>query len=210
MKLLLASKENFLLEKGYSALDIPKDQMRIGAINTALNFVVNEAYLQYMREYRENMRLSGISFEEFDIKDKSKDEILDFFKDKNIIQIFGGSPFYLLKSLREVGFEEILKYLFSKGLVYVGCSAGSYILCPTIEVGGWKLDRDRHGLTDFTSFGYVPYLIKCHYLDEQEKDVREKAKHLKYPLRVLKDDQAILIEDGKETFIGDTEEIKIS
>lgn len=207
MKLLLASKEKFLLEKGYNALGIPKDQMRIGAINTALNLVVDKVYLQYMKEYREDMKASGIFFEEFDIKDKSKGEILDFFKDKNIVQVLGGNPFYLLKSVRETGFEEILKYLFSKGLIYIGCSSGSYIMCPTVEIGGWKLSRDRHGLTDFTSFGYVPYLIKCHYTDEAEKDVKEKAKNLKYPLRVLRDDQAILIEDGKETFIGNSEEV---
>jgi dipeptidase E len=207
MKLLLASKENFLLEKGYDVLGIPRNEMRIGAINTAFKAGVDEGYIEYMRKYKEAMISSGIFFEEFDIKDKSKDEILNFFKDKNVVQVFGGNVFYLLKIVRETGFEEILKELLNKGLLYIGCSSGAYLMCPTVEIGGWKLDRNRHGLTDFTAFKYVPYLIKCHYFNEQENDVKEKAKNLKYPLRVLTNDQAILIEDGKETFIGDEEEV---
>ncbi len=89
MKLLLASKEKFLIKEGYSHLDIPKDQLRIGAINTALNPVTDQDYLQYMKEYREEVKSSGIFFEELDIEGKSRDEIIEFFKDKNVIQIFG-------------------------------------------------------------------------------------------------------------------------
>lgn len=207
MKIILASKEKFLLEKVYGLLDIPKERIRIGAINSALNMVVDEVYLQYMKEYREDMQSSGISFEEIDIEGKSKSEIISFFKDKNVIQVFGGNPFYLLKICRETGFQEILKDLLDKDLIYIGCSSGSYIMCPTVEVGGWKTERNRYGLVDFTSFGYVPYLIKCHYTDDQEQKVIDKLKDLKYPLRVLRDDQAILIEDGKESFIGDSKEI---
>lgn len=160
-----------------------------------------------MQEYREDMKVSGISFTEFDIEGKSKEEILSFFEDKNVIQVFGGNPFYLLKIFRETGFEEILKSLLGKGLFYIGCSSGSYVMCPTVEVGGWKVERNKYGLTDFTSFGYVPYLIKCHYTDDQKDVIKEKIKTSKYPIRVLRDNQAILLEDGKETFLGDTEEV---
>lgn len=208
MKILLASKEKFLIRKGYESLGIPKNQLKIGAINTVLKNVTDEVYLQYMKEYREDMKLSGISFTEFDIEQKSKDEIFDFFKDKNVIQVFGGNPFYLLKVFRETGFQEILKDLLRKGLCYIGCSSGSYVMCPTIEIGSWKVTRNRYGLTDFTSFGQVPYLIKCHYTDDQKDLIKEKMKTLKYPLRVLRDDQAILIEDDKETFLGDDVEVK--
>ncbi len=209
MKLLLASKEKFLIDKGYESLGIPKNKLKIGYVTTALNAVVNLNYLTYMKEYKAEMIKENIDFEEFDIKDKSEKEIRDFFADKNVIQVNGGNPFYLLKAVRESGFDKVLSDLLNNGLCYVGCSSGSYIMCPTVEVGAWKTDRNKYGVTDFTALGYVPFLIKCHYTDDSKEKVLENAKDLKYPLRVLKDDQAFLIKDGNCTFVGNGEEVKL-
>jgi len=208
MKLLLASKEKFLIKKGYSLLNIPKDKLRIGYINTALKVVQDLEYLAYMKGYEEEMIKEGIYFEEFDIKDKTETEIRDFFVDKNVIQVSGGNPFYLLKTVRESGFDKVLKDLLNNGLCYVGCSSGSYLMCPTVEIGGWKTTRNKYGVTDFNALRYVPFLIKCHYTDEQKEKVLGKMKELKYPLRILRDDQAFLVEDGNYTFIGNSEEVK--
>lgn len=207
MQLILASKEKFLLEKGYDLLGIPKEELRIGAITTALNKVVDQVYLAYMEEYRQDMKNSGISFTEFDIEDKNEEEIMQFFEDKNVVQVFGGNPFYLIKNIRSSGFDNVLKKLLDKGLSYVGCSSGSYIMCPTVEVGGWKVDRNRYGVTDPTALKYVDFLIKCHYTDDQKEKVLEKMKDLKYPLKVLKDDQLLFIKDGEIKFIGNSEEV---
>lgn len=209
MKLLLASKEKFLIEKGYGLLDIPKDKLRIGYINTALKVVEDVEYLAYMKEYEEEMVKNGIYFEELDIKGKTEKEIREFFADKNVIQVSGGNPFYLLKVVYESGFDRVLKDLLKNDLCYVGCSSGSYIMCPTVEVGGWKTSRNKYGVTDFTALGYVPFLIKCHYTDDVKEKVIVKVKILKYPLRVLKDNQAFLIKDNSCIFIGEDEETKL-
>lgn len=206
MKLLLASKEKFLIKKGYSLLNIPKDKLRIGYINTALKVVEDTEYLAYMKEYEEEMVKNNIYFERFDIKDKTEKEIREFFADKNVIQVSGGNPFYLLKTVYESGFDKILKDLLNDGLCYIGCSSGSYIMCPTIEVGGWKTSRNKHGVTDFTALGYVPFLIKCHYSDDQKEKVLEKIKTLKYPLKLLTDNQGIFFDNGKYSFVGEEEE----
>ena len=143
-----------------------------------------------------------------DIEGKSKEEILNFFKDKNIIHIEGGNTFYLLKAIRETGFAEILKKLLSEGKIYIGTSAGAYVMCPTIEVANWnETGRDRFDLEDFSALNYVPFVLKVHYKDEMENTVREKMESLKYPLRILKDGQGILVEDDKYTFIGGQEVI---
>ena len=82
-------------------------------------------------------------------------------------------------------------------------------MCPTIEVSNWDTTgKIRYGVTDFTALNYVPYVFKVHYKDEQESKVRENMKTLKYPLRILRDGQGILVEDGKYTFVGDGEEVK--
>jgi len=206
MKLLLASKEKFLIKKGYSLLNIPKDKLRIGYINTALKVVEDTEYLAYMKEYEEEMVKNNIYFERFDIKDKTEKEIREFFADKNVIQVSGGNPFYLLKTVYESGFDKILKDLLNDGLCYIGCSSGSYIMCPTVEVGGWKTSRNKHGVTDFTALGYVPFLIKCHYADDSKEKIIEKIKTLKYPLKLLTDDQGMLVDNGKYIFVGEGEE----
>jgi dipeptidase E len=154
------------------------------------------------------IRENGYSLEEIDIKDKSKDELREFFKDKNVIHIEGGNTFYLLKAIRETGFGDILKELLEEGKVYIGTSAGSYVMCPTIDVSDWNDETvDRFGVTDFMALNYVPFVLKAHYKDESEAEIREKAKSLKYPLRILRDGQGILVEDQKFTFCGDGSEV---
>lgn len=209
MKIILASKENFLLDKGYDLFGISRDKLKIGIVNTAFKTVEDLAYIEYIKNYYESMNTSGIDFKQFDIQGKTEAEILDFFSDRNVIQVSGGNVFYLLKVIRDVKFDLILKKLLGKGLNYISCSAGSYIMCPTVEVGSWKLGRNKYGITDYTALNYVPFLIKCHFTDDQKELLVEKKKTLKYPLRVLKNDQCFLLEDGKMEFIGNGEEIKL-
>jgi peptidase E len=206
MKLLLASKEKFLIEKGYSLLGIPKADLRIGYIDTAFKVVEDVEYIAYMNEYEDDMHKAGIRFEPFDLKDKSEEAIRTFFADKNVIQVSGGNPFYLLKNARESGFDTVLKELLDNGLAYVGCSSGSYLMCPTVEVGGWKTSRNKHGVTDFTALGYVPFLLKCHYTEDQREVITVNMRSLKYPLRVLRDDQCFLINETNCTFVGEEAE----
>lgn len=208
MKLILGSDLSFLLKYGYELTGIPKDQMKIGYIITAskgarkFSQIVQENIMPTIRE-------NGYLIEEIDIKDKSKEELLNFFKNKNIIHIEGGNTFYLLKAIRETGFDEILKEFLIEGKIYIGTSAGAYVMCPSIEVSDWDDETvDRFGLSEFTALNYVPFVLKVHYKDEEIKFVKEKMKTLKYPLRILRNGQGILAEDGKYTFIGDGEEVK--
>jgi dipeptidase E len=207
MKLILGSDLSFLLKYGYNLTGIPKNQMKIGYVTTAskgarkFGQIVQGTIMPTIKE-------NGYSLEEIDIRGKNKEELRNFFKDKNIIHIEGGNTFYLLKAIKETGFDEILKELINEGKIYIGTSAGAYVMCPTIEVADWNTDgKDRFGLNDFSALNYVPFVLKVHYKDEQGILVREKMKTLKYPLRILRDGQGILVEDNKYTFIGDGAEV---
>lgn len=205
MKLLLASKEKFLIKEGYNYLGIPKNELRIGRITTAIKGAQDEDFKAYMKEYRQDMIKEGIYFEELDIKDKTPQEIYKFFEDKNVIQIEGGNPLYLLKYAREVGFEKILKDLLDKGLCYVGCSTGSHLMSPSIILATMKKGRNHFGVTDFTAFKHVPYLVRPHYVKTMDDGLREIIKETGYRIRLITDEQAILVENNKETFIGGPE-----
>ncbi|MDD5731546.1 MAG: Type 1 glutamine amidotransferase-like domain-containing protein [Patescibacteria group bacterium] len=203
MKLILASDLSFLLKYGYDLTGIPKDQMKIGYITTASKGDRGD----FSRKLKYVIKENGYNFDEIDIEGRTKEEIKNFFKDKNIIHMEGGNTFYLIRAIRETGFAEILKELLEEGKIYIGTSAGSYIMCPTIEVSNWdETGKPRFDVTDLTALNYVPFVLKVHYKDEQESKVREKIKTLQYPIRILKDGQGILVEDNKYTFIGDGEE----
>jgi len=205
MKIILASDLSFLLKYGYDLTGISKPKMKIGYVMTASKGSRDTTFLEKVKSV---MRENNISFEEIDIEGKSKDEILNFFKDKNIIHVEGGNTFYLLKAIRDSGFAEVLKELLSEEKIYIGTSAGAYIMCPTIEVANWnETGRDRFGLTNFEALNYVPFVLKVHYKDEAENLVKEKMKTLKYPLRILRDGQGILVENGKYSFLGGDEVI---
>lgn len=203
MKIILASDLSFLLKYGYDLTSISKSEMKIGYITTASKGSRDKTFLEKVKN---SMRENHILFEEIDIEGKSKEEMLNFFKNKNVIHIEGGNTFYLLKAIRESGFAEVLKELLNEGKVYIGTSAGAYIMCPTIEVANWnETGRDRFGLTDFSALNYVPFVLKVHYKDEAENLIKEKIKTLKYPLRILRDGQGILVENDKYTFFGGEE-----
>ncbi|MEI6660042.1 MAG: Type 1 glutamine amidotransferase-like domain-containing protein [bacterium] len=206
MRLILGSDLTFLLKYGYELTGIPKDQMKIGYVTTASKGTRTD----FVHGLKTKIREAGYYIEEIDIECKNKEDILEFFKDKNIIHVEGGNTFYLLKAIRGSRFEEALKELLYLGKVYIGTSAGSYIMCPTIEISDWNdATVDRFGVTDFTALNYVPFLIKAHYKEEQEEMVREKNKLLKYPLHLFKDGQGCLVEDGNYKFYGDVEEVKL-
>ena len=207
MKIILASDLSFLLKYGYDLTGISKENMKIGYITTA-GTVARSPFLENVKS---TIRKEGYYFEEFDIEGKTHDQMRDFFKDKNVIHVEGGNTFYLLKAVRESGFADVLKEELNLGKVYIGTSAGAYIMCPTIEVSSWNENGvERSGVSDFAALHYAPFVLKVHYKDEMSEKIKEKIPALKYPLRILRDGQGIFFEDGKATFVGDGEEVFLS
>ena len=153
----------------------------------------------------------GIQVEDIDIKGKTESELRLILKGKDVIYVQGGSPYYLLKHVKESRFDKVVKDLVNKGILYIGASAGSYIACPTIEQALWKKPkRNRHGLTDKEpAMGLAPFLIVAHYGPKIKQDIKIGISKTEYPVRVLTDNQAILVKDGKTKLIGKGKEIKL-
>lgn len=206
MKLILGSDLSFLLKYGYGLTGIPKDQMKIGYVTTASKGNSENGKL-FAEKIKNIIKENNYSFKEIDIENKSKKELRNFFKDKNIIHIEGGNTFYLLRAIRKTGFAEILKELLNEGKIYIGTSAGASIIGPTIEFSSYIPENTPE--EELKGLSLVPFMVKAHYKDEKEKIYREKMKTLKYPLRILRDGQGILIEDDKYTFVGDGEEVRL-
>lgn len=204
-RLLLASNGSFVIEEGFSLLFDDISKIRLAYITTAGKGSADKTYLE---THREMMKKEGIAFEELDIEGKTESELRELLKDKNAVYVEGGNTFYLLKAVRESGFERVIKELIEKGVPYIGSSAGSYIACPTIEMAAWKpKQKDRFGVKNFTALNLVPFLVTAHYTSDMENVLKEKILNSQYPTRILQDGQGILVEDDKYGFVGEGEEI---
>ena len=194
MRIILGSDLSFLLGHGYALTGIPKSEMKIGYVVTAAKGARHQDFFENVKT---KIRENGYPIDEYDIEGKTKEEIIAFFSDKNIIQIEGGNTFYLLKAIRNSGFEEALKEMLEQGKVYIGISAGAYVMCPTIEVSNWdESGKDRFGVTEFSALNYVQFFVKAHYKDEIFEVVNEKEKSLSSSLYRLRDGQGLLIENN--------------
>lgn len=131
------------------------------------------------------------------------------FSGYDIIYVSGGNTFRLLKFAKAANFKTAIENLLSRGGVYIGTSAGSYIMCPSIEMSEWKPDPDRNyfGVTDFSAFNFVPFLLVVHYVPEYAEVIRENIASAKYPTRRLTDEQAFLIKNGQVKLVGEGEEV---
>lgn len=166
--------------------------------------------LSYLDRAREVFNQNNCYFEDLDLDGKNENELRGILKKFDGVFVNGGSTFYLLKSIRESGFDKVIKDLLPQGFIYMGASAGSYVACPTIEMASWKhLDKyDHYGLSDLTAMNLVPFLMSVHYIPEFHDLLKEKTAHSNFLTRILTDDQAILVKDNEIKFLGG-EEIKL-
>lgn len=202
--LLLASNGDFVFEGNYKISEKPLNKLKWAHITTAQKGTQNKEYI-----LRHQRRMDDLEwdYEEIDIEGKTQTELKNLLKDKDIVYVEGGSSFYLLKAIRESGFDKIVKELIDKGIPYVGTSAGSYVACPTIEMATWKhQDKYDHcGITDFSAMNIVPFLVTAHYNPEYKEKIKEGMAKSKYSTRILKDGQAILVKDDTYEFLGGEE-----
>jgi len=201
-KLFFSSKGSFITDGPYKLFDKPRDQLRWAFIITASKSVPD---ITYIDKHRQRMKELNWQVEEIDLDGKSPDDLREFFKDKDAINMLGGNAFYLLKSMRESGFAEVLNEFMDRGGVYCGSSAGVYVACPTIEVATWKMPQkfNHHGITDFTALNLVPFLVVAHNTPEIEAMIKPKMDKTTYPVHLLTDIQAILVEGEKITLLED-------
>ncbi len=202
-KLLLASRGTYITDGKYEIFNKPKDKLKWVYIITAGKSVPST---DYIKKHEQRMRELGWDFEELDIDKKSPDEIRGVLKNKEAINMLGGNSFFLIKCIRESGFEQVLKEFLEKGGVYCGSSAGAYVACPTIEMATWKDPKkfNRHGITDFTAMNLVSFLILAHYKPELDPIIKPKMEAAHYPVKLLTDQQAILVKDDQIEFLEDS------
>ena len=126
-----------------------------------------------------------------------ENELYEKLKTYDVIWVNGGDTFYLLYWVKKSGFDKILPRLLEEGKTYVGLSAGSILLCPTIEVAGWEGQDDPNiiELKDHNGLNMIHFFMFVHYNSGWEGVIEKHEKDLSGKLIRLSNEQAVL-EDG--------------
>ena len=208
--ILLTSAGMQMKDEIIKLLQKPTYDVNVAFITTAYKYKLEENP-EYVAKDLLIMKELGFNVEEIDIEGKNKNLLMKLFENKDIIFVEGGNTFYLLKAIRQSGFEKVIKKLLKKGRVYVGVSAGSIVAGKTIETAGWK-DGDKNfvKLKNLKGMNLVPFNIFVHYRPEHAEIIKQKIKNpdkRRKRLRILTDYQAILIQGSERILIGKGEAI---
>lgn len=168
---------------------------------------VEEGDLWWLRDDRKALVDAGFNVFEFTLTNKKPDEVKDVLNKADIICVGGGNTFYLLEKIKESGFDKLVKEeVLKKGKPYIGCSAGSWVAGPNIELSK-TLDYFKFApnLKNYDAINLVDFVIMPHWGSEDFKDSYMKEKLIaayneKYKLILLNNFQYVRV-------VGDMYEI---
>ena len=192
-------KKLFLASSGleYIQTFIGKDpsQVRMLFIPTAGNLDENIWWIDKDRDVLDDM---GFQITELDIAVEPYEGFETALKNSDIVYVAGGNTFYLLKQLRDKGFDKLLTEYVDKGLLYAGASAGALIAGLDIEPVSTIDEPEKvEGLTSTKGLGWVNIVPIPHYdMTARTKaidDIKEKYKS-RYEIVLLTDDDALVVE----------------
>ncbi len=208
-KLFLTSSFSKVGERLIDILPKPASMLTVVFIPTAADVYEDKWFVDRDRE-----KLVSLGFQnmiELSLKDSSQTEIKEALQKADIIFVGGGNTFYLLDHVRKSGAFSLIQECVDKGVIYVGSSAGSYLACPTIEAAGWKHgDRNIVNLKDLDALACVPFLMSVHYSPEYDVVLKESIATTKFPVKILTDEQAIVVVGDEITLVGSGKEIELA
>ncbi|MBU2103379.1 MAG: peptidase E, partial [Candidatus Omnitrophica bacterium] len=127
------------------------------------------------------------------------------FEKADIIFVSGGNVYYLLEKTIQSGFDKVVKQLINKGTIYVGSSAGSVLVCPTVEFVEDLDDRSLAKLDSYEGLGLVDFLLLPHYGEEKYLErfnrIINKWKNKGYKIVPITNEQMVVVNGEKYEII---------
>lgn len=203
MKLFLASLASTTLDLAIPLLPSPPSNLKLAFIPTAVDPYIGSDISWFTADHDKLVDM-GFNVTDYDIKNKNTKTLRNELSKYDVIFVAGGNSFYLLNEIKKSGFDIVIEELINHGIVYIGASAGSCIISPSIA-HLTSLDHPEKApqLTDFSALDFYPKLIVPHFGREKYKARHEQIKK-EYGDEVvfLRDDQAVIVNDGKTNIVN--------
>lgn len=129
-KLFLASVAAYTIERFITFLNINPKESVVAFIPTASNIYPD----WNPTEDRNKLIELGFKVKDINIENKNKAELLKEMNNIDIIFVAGGNVFYLLQEVRKSKFDEIIYEFIERGVPYIGSSAGTLLVGPSVEL----------------------------------------------------------------------------
>lgn len=176
--------------------------IKVAFMPTAANVEEGDKVSWFFRQY-EDLRRVGIEW--IDMIDFSAVNV-DWrarLEDCDVLFLSGGNTFHLLDQIRKQGFDTYLKAVLDNK-VYVGISASSITMTPSIEVAAIPPgDPNLPNLTDLTGLGYVGFEIEPHCDEARFAIIEKYAKEHGKKVYAIDDETALRIVDGTVEVISE-------
>lgn len=180
---------------------------------TKLAFIATASEVEVDKGYvlKDRAAIEALGFAEVVEIDLKVPEDLAKLDACGVAFVEGGNTYYLLKWIRQSGFDQKLKDFLADDKVYVGVSAGSIVVGTSIEIAGATEHGDRNdvGIEDTRGLRQVPFMISPHYVGSERfaLDRFARSKPLR-PIIGIADGQAILCEGDRYRIVGNDTKVQ--
>ncbi|MFZ2026324.1 MAG: Type 1 glutamine amidotransferase-like domain-containing protein [Microgenomates group bacterium] len=198
-RLFLSSYFAFVADLLLPLLPKPPREMKLAFIPTAA-----DPYLVKPWFYGDKMKLQmmGFQMKDVDLKNKTQEQLESELGGMDAVFISGGNTYYLLDKVQKSGFDRIVKNLVTKGMVYIGSSAGSALACPTIEHIEDFDDKSIVALTSYDGLHLTDTLLLPHYgeakYEQRFTGIVKKWKEKGHELLLLRNSEVLVVNNDKE------------
>ncbi len=155
---------------------------------------------QYSKLAKKQLEAMGFARVDFvDLEAEGSDSIAHY----DVVYVCGGNTFKLLSFARSSDFKTKVLEVLSKGGCYVGVSAGSLIVGPSVQIANEVVpDKNDINLKDFSGLAITDVTVFPHYELLNESEIQ--AFELKHSVKIVRlaNEQALLITDGSKKLIG--------
>ena len=204
MKKLLLTSAGFenpkIGEEFLRLVDKPVSDIKILFIPTASR---TDEELYYVEESKKELLDLGIKKENIIVYDLDREITDEELANIDSIYICGGNSFYLLYKVRASKFDEKIKEMVNRGVVYVGVSAGSVLVGSDIKISGIKKEWDKNdvGIKDLSGLNLTDKIISPHYENKDKEIIEKYEKETGKKITLLTDNQSLLVEGEKVRII---------
>lgn len=151
-----------------------KDQIKGKRVTFIPTASIHEEVTFYVDAGKEALESHGLIIDELEISTASKEDIAQKINDNDYIYITGGNTFFLLKELKRTGADKLLIEQINAGKLYIGESAGSIILSPSIDYVKEMDDYKAVALDSYKSLNSINFYPLPHYKEFPFEECTEK------------------------------------